>query len=860
VSQPSASKHGAKESKGLPEEIPAVGSSTLQEGRRFLPPPVDSSRVVKKPVSHAHREDPREFQVQQLRRRFSPTEKLEDGGTAFVFQMVPSDPDFPFEMAGLKCVLHVPMSYPRNGRPSLDVRNQEMGRGYQINVERGFTALAEVSPQATLLELMNTLDKQLESLLTEQKAETVKIIPNAVVGSSVRQAQVVQPTQANINAMKPKIQDVSKPPLIYTQEQRRVAQERRDAETRQLEARLGRLPLFSKLSDGIAYNVPITPRRHADLPVPLQAVKTVKLFVPLLYPLQHCRIEILGVGREAAVNTEKGFERKVKDNPEMSLMGHINYLAQHMHILATEPLEEASSEEKCAPSAPSVESLSIGDLIDHSTTGAALDNGDYRSHIKVIPRPPEWAVGGEGEEDTDSDYSDSYDSRDEGSADELDQNNETHPNPDSSNTGPERGILLSFPSLELHGIELLELTSLSLTIKCDRCKEPTDISNLRHASIPHTESCKKCANTLTISFRRDLMHAHSSRAGYLDLDGCNPLDMLPSTFTPTCSACSSAFPPPGIVSVRGDSQTTTCRTCHQKLTFHIPATKFLLTHTSTPKNRPPPRKHAPRESLGISAGHELPLRGRCAHYRKSYRWFRFSCCSKVFPCDKCHDAATGHPNEHANRMICGLCGREQNYRPEDCAVCKGVLVGKRGTGFWEGGRGTREKGRMSRKGVFFSFSFLFGGAFVVVVLVVAISSGGPPRPAPPRLILPYRALCPFQKDPSKPTRKKSPLPNHFPPLRNNPSSHPPPLSISSPLLSHLTPTLHKPANEPPPTHHQIHANTSAAAGRGSGRAKAEEADRRGGVGKVEGGAARRRRRERGGPVGWLRCLGCTKAE
>lgn len=487
VSQPSASKHGAKESKGLPEEIPTVGSSTLQEGRRFLPPPVDSSRVVQKPVSHAHREDPREFQIQQLRRRFSPTEKLEDGGTAFVFQMVPSDPDFPFEMAGLECVLHVPMSYPRNGRPSLDVRNQEMGRGYRINVERGFTALAEVSPQATLLELMNTLDKQLESLLTEQKAETVKIIPNAVVGSSVRQAQVVQPTQANIDAMKPKIQDVSKPPLIYTQEQRRVAQERRDAETRQLEARLGRLPLFSKLSDGIAYNVPVTPRRHADLPVPLQAVKTVKLFVPLLYPLQHCRIEILGVGREAAVNTEKGFERKVKDNPEMSLMGYINYLAQHMHILATEPLEEASGEEKCAPSAPSVESLSIGDLIDDSTTGAALDNEDYRSHVKVIPRPPEWAVGGEGEEDTDSDYSDSYDSRDEGSADELDQNNETHPhpNPDSSNTGPERGILLSFPSLELHGIELLELTSLSLTIKCDRCKEPTDISNLRHASPPH---------------------------------------------------------------------------------------------------------------------------------------------------------------------------------------------------------------------------------------------------------------------------------------------------------------------------------------------------------------------------------------
>jgi hypothetical protein len=41
-----------------------------------------------------------------------------------------------------------------------------------------------------------------------------------------------------------------------------------------------------------------------------------------------------------------------------------------------------------------------------------------------------------------------------------------------------------------------------------------------------------------------------------------------------------------------------------------------------------------RENLGIVAGQELPRRGRCKHYGKSYRWFRFSCCAKVFPCDK----------------------------------------------------------------------------------------------------------------------------------------------------------------------------------------------------------------------------------
>jgi hypothetical protein len=41
-------------------------------------------------------------------------------------------------------------------------------------------------------------------------------------------------------------------------------------------------------------------------------------------------------------------------------------------------------------------------------------------------------------------------------------------------------------------------------------------------------------------------------------------------------------------------------------------------------------------------------------------------------------------------MICGWCSREQNYRPEDCGICHGMMSGKsRGGGFWEGGKGVR---------------------------------------------------------------------------------------------------------------------------------------------------------------------------
>ncbi len=294
-----------------------------------------------------------------------------------------------------------------------------------------------------------------------------------------------------------------------------------------MEARLGRLPLFTKSSDGITYAVPIVPRRYDELPVPLQAVKSIKLFVPLLYPLQHCRIEIQGVAREAAAETEKGFERKVLETPETNLMGHINYLAQHMHVFATEPEPEPQAVEKTSDSAETevpVQDLALSEQKVEGSGQHRIENEDGRSHITVIPRPPEWTVGSDNEGSDESEYSDFYDSGDE-SANEEHESHALEAVAEASR--PERGISLNFPNLELYGIELLELVSLSITVKCERCKDTLDISNLRNDAGLRSESCKKCASSFGIGFRRELVHANSLRAGYLDLDGCTVVDMLP---------------------------------------------------------------------------------------------------------------------------------------------------------------------------------------------------------------------------------------------------------------------------------------------------------------------------------------------
>ena len=80
------------------------------------------------------------------------------------------------------------------------------------------------------------------------------------------------------------------------------------------------------------------------------------------------------------------------------------------------------------------------------------------------------------------------------------------------------------------------------------------------------------------------MHANSVRAGYVDLNGCLIVDLLPrsvdviivskhstrpltrhSNFIPTCSGCSNPYPAPGLVSIRGDSSMAMCRVCHHSL-------------------------------------------------------------------------------------------------------------------------------------------------------------------------------------------------------------------------------------------------------------------------------------------------------
>ena len=85
--------------------------------------------------------------------------------TMLIFQMRSSDPDFLFDIEALDCILCVPFDYSESGKPSLIVKNPNMERGYQINVQKGFDAIVANARASTLLNHMDVLNKQLEAPL-----------------------------------------------------------------------------------------------------------------------------------------------------------------------------------------------------------------------------------------------------------------------------------------------------------------------------------------------------------------------------------------------------------------------------------------------------------------------------------------------------------------------------------------------------------------------------------------------------------------------------------------------------------------------------------------------------------------------
>uniref|UniRef100_A0A1I8ADH6 Nucleoporin NUP42 n=1 Tax=Steinernema glaseri TaxID=37863 RepID=A0A1I8ADH6_9BILA len=248
-------------------------------------------------------------------------------------------------------------------------------------------------------------------------------------------------------------------------------------------------------------------------------------------------------------------------------------------------------------------------------------------------------------------------------------------------------------------IGTMKALSVLLAVKCLKCSAVEYLECKE--GVKKQNRCAQCKVGQSVMYYSELVHHQSDLLGYFHFKGCRPLEcvLMDSRFRASCLNCSREFDVVNLSNAVVNKNW--CHDCHTKCEFAIFTSRFsgnfeLILREDNTVARSTKKKKA---ELGpaIVVGQPLPENGTCKHYKKSYRWLRFPCCGKTFPCDVCHEeAGMGHEMKFATRMICGSCSHEQPFsKDKPCVSCKQTTT-KSKSSHWEGGRGCREKLFMSR--------------------------------------------------------------------------------------------------------------------------------------------------------------------
>ncbi|KJH46532.1 hypothetical protein DICVIV_07400 [Dictyocaulus viviparus] len=259
-------------------------------------------------------------------------------------------------------------------------------------------------------------------------------------------------------------------------------------------------------------------------------------------------------------------------------------------------------------------------------------------------------------------------------------------------------------------IATIAAVHLFISSKCLRCSHEHG-NKICVDNRPYRWQCNRCCITQSMRLQPQLVHEHSTTVALLEARGCRPLDCIlrDSLLKFVCLTCQKEEEVQQLN--YGTLHKSWCHNCHSLCQFTINAIRFRGDFSRIPnqdlataskitrtKKKASDMFHI-RCEVPFVEGQALPEFGTCKHYRKSYRWLRFPCCGKAFPCDICHEESTcgEHEMKIANRMICGHCSKEQPYTAgKPCSNCSRSLTRNR-SHFWEGGKGCRDQLMMSRK-------------------------------------------------------------------------------------------------------------------------------------------------------------------
>lgn len=206
--------------------------------------------------------------------------------------------------------------------------------------------------------------------------------------------------------------------------------------------------------------------------------------------------------------------------------------------------------------------------------------------------------------------------------------------------------------------------NINITVSCSKCSFISSVADM--------ETCPKCSSQIGITY---VPIFNPQYLGYLGTRRCSFISFNPTKYQFSCVHCQVNYESPEI----GVNQPYifNCYDCFTAIRIKVCSINYIE-----------------KKDYNLKPGTELPNKGTCKHYKKSFRWFRFSCCNSLYPCDICHNDLANHPVEEAKRMVCGLCSKEQSVKKEcDCGMSLNTVHKQ----FWEGGKGNREKATMSKK-------------------------------------------------------------------------------------------------------------------------------------------------------------------
>ena len=277
-------------------------------------------------------------------------------------------------------------------------------------------------------------------------------------------------------------------------------------------------------------------------------------------------------------------------------------------------------------------------------------------------------------------------------------------------------------------LELLSISSqCSIYANCKVCKKTK--WDAKFILLPNNPPlfyqgtwCPYCKTNMYIIIKPELIHAsNNTLIAEIYALNCIIVDYLPSNFEANCTACIGGENE-AIVKYSKVSNVKTfynqCSQCYSKNELRLGNVITRETFITASKYLDYLEKYKPVSYFSNftteikledkfvkkyykvgEIGNTLPLSGTCIHYKSSFRWFRFDCCYKLYPCDLCHNIEeTDHLMALAKTCVCGFCSFEQPEANNICQNCKSLMnKNKEISRFWEGGKGQTDRSKMSNK-------------------------------------------------------------------------------------------------------------------------------------------------------------------